>query len=38
MKKLVLILLLLFIAISALSQDIVYDPVIGNKEYWRREV
>lgn len=36
MKRFVLILLLLFIAVSGLSQDIVYDPVIGNKEYWRR--
>ena len=36
MKKVVLTLILIFITIYALSQYIVYDCLIGNKNYWRR--
>lgn len=36
MKKIILIFSLIIYGILCFSQDIVYDPVIGNKEYWRR--
>jgi hypothetical protein len=36
MKKIILIFSLIIYSILCFSQDIVYDPVIGNKEYWRR--
>lgn len=37
MKKLILLLIFLLLSsFVALSQDVVYDPLIGNKDYWRR--
>lgn len=36
MKKLIFFLILFLYPILLISQDIVYDPMIGNKEYWRR--
>jgi len=37
MKRLILLLLFLLLSgFAALSQDIVYDPLMGNKSYWRR--
>mgnify|MGYP001172926459 CR=1 FL=1 len=35
MKKLIFFLILFLYPILLISQDIVYDPMIGNKEYWR---
>jgi len=35
MKKLIILLFLLF-SFSVPSQDVVYDSIIGNKNYWRR--
>lgn len=37
MKKLIFLLILLLLSsFVALSQDVVYDPLMGNKSYWRR--
>lgn len=36
MKKLFLLVILLFLSLLAFSQDIVYDSLIGNRNYWRR--
>lgn len=36
MKKLLILLTLLFISFSTLSQDIVYDSIQGNRLYWMR--
>ena len=37
MKKIIILLILLLLSsFCALSQDVVYDAVMGNKSYWRR--
>jgi hypothetical protein len=35
-KKVFLLVILLFLSLPIFSQDIVYDSLIGNRNYWRR--